>query len=55
MVGVSRGDPTAAKPAGGSSGGALVGAQAGGGAARTQLILPEHEKTVRRYFDRDKK
>jgi hypothetical protein len=55
LAGISRGDPKAAKPGGGSSGGALGGAQAGGGAARTQVILPEHEKTVRRYFDRDKK
>jgi hypothetical protein len=55
LAGVSRGDPKAAKPGGGSSGGALGGAQAGGGAARTQIILPEHEKAVRRYFDRDKK
>jgi hypothetical protein len=54
LAGVSSGDPTAAKPGAGSSGGALGSAQAGGGAARTQIILPEHEKTVRRYFDREK-
>ncbi len=55
LVGVSSGDPTAKKSAGGSSGGALAAAQAGGGEARTQTILPEHEKTVERYFSREKK
>jgi hypothetical protein len=55
LAGLSRGDPTAAKPGAGSSGGALGSAQAGGGAARTQIILPEHERTVRRYFYRQKK
>ena len=55
LAGISVGDPTSAKPAGGSSGGALGSAQAGGGEARTQIILPEHEKTVQRYFNREKK
>jgi hypothetical protein len=55
LAGVSRGDPTAAKPGGGSSGGVLGSAQAGGGEARTHIILPEHEKTVQRYFSREKK
>ena len=55
LVGVSVGDPTAAKPGGGSTGGALGSAQAGGGEGRSQTILPEHEKTVQRYFDRGKK
>jgi len=54
LAGVSVSDPTAAKPSGGSTAGALANAQAGGGAARAQVILPEHEKTVRRYFDRQK-
>ena len=54
LAGVSLSDPTATKSSGGSSGGALASAPAGGGTARTQLILPEHEKTVRRYFDRQK-
>jgi hypothetical protein len=54
LVGVSTGDPTAAKPAGPSAGGALAAAKAGGGAARTQLILPQHENTIRRYFEREK-
>jgi hypothetical protein len=55
LAGISTGDPTSAKPTGGSSGGVLGSAQAGGGEARTQIILPEHEKTVQRYFDRGKK
>ena len=55
LAGISVGDPTSAKPAGGSSGDALGSAQAGGGEARTQIILPEHEKTVQRYFNREKK
>lgn len=55
LVGISVGDPTSDKPGSGSSGGALGKAQAGGGEARTQVILPEHEKTVQRYFDRNKK
>ena len=55
LVGISVGDPTSSKPGGGSAGGALGSAQAGGGEARTQTILPEHEKTVQRYFNREKK
>jgi len=55
LTGISTGDPTAEKPGGGSSGGALNAAQGGGGEARTQVILPEHERTVQRYFDRGKK
>ena len=53
--GVSRGDPTAAKPGSGSSGRAGRAPKPAAAPARTQVILPEHEKTVRRYFDRDKK
>ncbi len=55
LAGISSGDPTADKAGGGSSGGALNAAQAGGGEARTQVILPEHERTVERYFERGKK
>jgi hypothetical protein len=55
LVGVSAGDPTAAKPGDGSTGGSLDSAQSGGGEGRSQTILPEHEKTVQRYFDRGKK
>jgi hypothetical protein len=54
LAGMSWTAPTAAKHGSGSSGGALANAAAGGGAARTQIIFPEHEKSVRRYFDRQK-
>ncbi len=54
-VGLSAGDPTAKKQSGGSTGGALESAQAGGGESHSQIILPEHEKTVERYFNREKK
>ncbi len=53
LAGVSAGDPTAAEPSGGSSGGALAAARAGGGQSQSQVILPQHEKTVQRYFTRD--
>jgi hypothetical protein len=55
LAGISVGDPTSVKTGGGSSGGALGTAQAGGGEAHTQLILPEYEKTIQRYFDRAQK
>ena len=51
LVGVSKGVP---KDDGteSSAGGALGGAKAGGGTARTRVILPRHRSTVKRYFDR---
>ncbi|MCY2931073.1 MAG: hypothetical protein NTV86_16615 [Planctomycetota bacterium] len=51
-VGISLGEH--AKPTGpaAGSGGALGGAQAGGGAANVQNILPRHRGAVERYFDR---
>jgi hypothetical protein len=55
LAGISVGNPTSAKAGGGSSGGALGAAQAGGGEARTQIILPEYEKTIQRYFEREQK
>jgi hypothetical protein len=55
LAGVSTGLPAAENPGGGSAGGALGAAPAGSGAAQGQLILPEHEKAVRRYFERGKK
>lgn len=55
LSGVSLGSPTAKEVSGGSTGGALSGAHAGGGEAHSQIILPEHKKTVQRYFDREKK
>jgi hypothetical protein len=54
LVGLIASDPTSNAPSTGSSSGALKDAKAGGGEARTQTILPEHEKTVHRYFDRKK-
>ncbi len=53
LAGISVGDPTAAESGGGSRGGALGSARAGGGEAQTQVILPRHEKTVQRYFTRE--
>jgi hypothetical protein len=55
LLGTSVGDPKSPQPGGASAGGALESAQAGGGSARTQLILPEHDKTVQKYFNREKK
>jgi len=55
LAGITAGDPTSNKPGEASTGGALGRASAGGGAAQAQTILPEHEKTVRRYFEREKK
>jgi hypothetical protein len=55
LVGVSVSDPKSTKPGDGSAGGALQSAKAGGGEARVQAILPEHEKAVQRYFKREKK
>ncbi|MDZ7616840.1 MAG: hypothetical protein U1E05_07550 [Patescibacteria group bacterium] len=55
LAGISAGDPTAAEASGGSTGGVLASARAGGGEAHGQVILPQHEKTVQRYFTREKK
>ena len=55
LVRISGGAPGGGQPGGESSGGALNAAQAGGGEAQTQLILPEHEKAIQRYFERGKK
>jgi hypothetical protein len=52
---ISSGNPGDGQPGEASSGGALNSAQAGGGEANTQVILPEHERTVQRYFERGKK
>jgi hypothetical protein len=53
LVGRSVGAPTAEPSGHGSSGGALGSARAGAGSARTQVILPEHQRTVNRYFSRE--
>ncbi len=55
LAGISTADPRREQPGDGSSGGVLGTAQAGGGEARTQTILPEHGQTVRRYFERGHK
>ncbi len=55
LAGISAGDPTAAESAGGSAGGALDAARPGGGEAHTQVVLPQHEKAVQRYFTREPK
>ncbi len=55
LIRISGGAPGGGGPGGESSGGALDAAQGGGGEAHSQLILPEHEKTVQRYFERGKK
>jgi hypothetical protein len=56
VVGMSAGTPTTSQTTEGeSTGGALQNANAGGGESHSQVILPEHEKTVRRYFDRQSK
>lgn len=54
LTGLSAGVPTESGPDGRSSGRALQSAPAGGGEAHAQRILPEHAKTVQRYFDRGK-
>jgi len=53
LAGVSTGAPHADKPES-STGGALTDAAAGGGSARTRVILPRHRGTVKRYFERSK-
>jgi hypothetical protein len=53
LVGRSVGAPRAEPSGHGSSGGALGAARAGAGSARTQVILPEHQRTVNRYFSRE--
>ncbi len=53
LQGVSLGgDPTKAQHGDSAAGGALDSSLAGHGAARTQVILPEHKGAVKRYFER---
>lgn len=54
LAAITAGTPTEAGPSGGSTGGVLQSAQAGGGEAHSQRILPKHAQTVQRYFDRGK-
>lgn len=51
-MGASQRDPETDTEASGSAGGALDGAQAGGGGGTTQQVLPRHRQAVRDYFDR---
>jgi hypothetical protein len=51
LLGTSREAPDKEK-AGPARPGALSGAQAGGGSAQTQVILPRHRPAVERYFER---
>jgi hypothetical protein len=53
IIGVSAGAPQVTPGANPAQSGALRDAAAGGGGAITQTILPRHEGTVQRYFDRD--
>ena len=52
LVGVGQTDPDANQQKGPSQGGALKSAQAGGGSANTQVILPRHRTTVEKFFVR---
>lgn len=52
LVGVGQSDPEANKERGPSQAGALKGAQAGGGSANTQVVLPRHRTTIERFFAR---
>jgi hypothetical protein len=53
LVGVSRGDPDTTDSAEAAVPGALIGAQAGGGSAHRQQILPRHHRAVEQYFERE--
>ena len=49
---VSQTNPEANKERESSRGGALTNAQAGGGSANAQVVLPQHRATVERFFAR---
>jgi hypothetical protein len=53
IIGVSRAAPQLTEDDVAVESGALAGAQAGGGAAHAQVILPRHRQAVRRFFARD--
>jgi hypothetical protein len=55
LAGMSVGDPTSKEETAGSTGGVLDKSTSGGGESRTQVILPEHKKTIQRYFERERK
>ncbi len=52
LAGVGKSAPKSDKPGAPSQPGALAGAKAGAGSANTQVVLPQHRKTVENYFDR---
>jgi hypothetical protein len=53
LSGISQGAPNIGKEKAKMGGqGALEGANAGGGSAATQTVLPRHKGAVQRYFDR---
>lgn len=52
LIGVGQTDPDGNQQKGPSQGGALKNAQAGGGSANAQVILPRHRTTVERFFVR---
>ncbi len=52
VAGVGKAAPKPDKPGAPSESGALRGAKTGGGSANRQIILPQHKKTVEKFFDR---
>lgn len=55
LLNVSQSDPQGKKERASSQGGALKGAQAGGGSANSQIVLPQHRPAVERFFTRPDK
>ncbi|NBV23532.1 MAG: hypothetical protein EBS05_16635 [Proteobacteria bacterium] len=53
LVGISRSAPDVTGDKETASAGALAGAEAGGGAANVQQLLPRHKGAVQRYFKRE--
>ena len=54
LLGVGQTKPDAGKERDPSRGGALTGAQAGGGSTNAQVVLPQHRTAVERFFARPK-
>jgi hypothetical protein len=53
FVGVSKAAPELSASDLSTGHGALASAQASGGAANSQVILPQHRQAIQRYFKRD--
>jgi hypothetical protein len=53
LVGISRSAPEVSGEKENASAGALAGAEAGGGAANVQQLLPRHKGAVQRFFKRE--